>query len=76
MTFDFRGFDTLGEEFILFIAVIGVSILLRTLRSEASEEEKHVEDPEPGEASSPAGSGRDSSARSRCSPRTSSRMGR
>ena len=47
VTFDFRGFDTLGEEFILFIAVIGVSILLRTLRSEAREEDKRVEDPGP-----------------------------
>jgi multicomponent Na+:H+ antiporter subunit B len=27
--FDYRGFDTLGEEFILFAAVIGVSLLLR-----------------------------------------------
>jgi multicomponent Na+:H+ antiporter subunit B len=27
--FDYRGFDTLGEEFILFTAVIGVSLLLR-----------------------------------------------
>ena len=76
VTFDFRGFDTLGEEFILFIAVIGASILLRTLRSEASEEEKHVEEPGPGGASLPDGSGRGSSARSRCSPRTSSRTAR
>jgi multicomponent Na+:H+ antiporter subunit B len=27
--FDYRGFDTLGEEFILFSAVLGVSLLLR-----------------------------------------------
>ncbi len=27
--FDYRGFDTLGEEFILFTAVVGVSLLLR-----------------------------------------------
>lgn len=27
--FDYRGFDTLGEEFILFIAVMGVVLLLR-----------------------------------------------
>jgi multicomponent Na+:H+ antiporter subunit B len=47
VTFDFRGFDTMGEEFILFIAVIGVSILLRTLRSEASEEDKRVDEPGP-----------------------------
>ncbi len=45
--FDFRGFDTLGEEFILFISVIGVSILLRSLRSEASQEERVVTAPGP-----------------------------
>jgi len=28
--FDYRGFDTLGEEFILFAAVVGVVLLLRT----------------------------------------------
>jgi len=35
VTFDYRGFDTLGEEFILFAAVIGVAILLRAMRGEA-----------------------------------------
>ena len=34
VNFDFRGFDTLGEEFILFAAVIGVASLLRRLRGE------------------------------------------
>jgi multicomponent Na+:H+ antiporter subunit B len=34
VNFDYRGFDTLGEEFILFAAVVGVSSLLRTLRGE------------------------------------------
>ena len=29
VVFDYRGFDTLGEEFILFGAVIGVALLLR-----------------------------------------------
>ena len=29
MNFDFRGFDTLGEEFILFVSVIGAVVLLR-----------------------------------------------
>ena len=29
VTFDYRGFDTLGEEFILFTAVTGVVLLLR-----------------------------------------------
>jgi multicomponent Na+:H+ antiporter subunit B len=34
ITFDYRGFDTMGEEFILFAAVVGVAILLRTQRDE------------------------------------------
>jgi multicomponent Na+:H+ antiporter subunit B len=34
-TFDFRGFDTLGEEFILFAATTGVAAVLRTGRDEA-----------------------------------------
>jgi multicomponent Na+:H+ antiporter subunit B len=29
VNFDYRGFDTLGEEFILFISVVGVTLLLR-----------------------------------------------
>jgi multicomponent Na+:H+ antiporter subunit B len=37
VNFDYRGFDTLGEEFILFAAVIGVTSLLRTLRGEREE---------------------------------------
>lgn len=34
VNFEYRGFDTVGEEFILFIAVIGVSTVLRHLRGE------------------------------------------
>jgi multicomponent Na+:H+ antiporter subunit B len=34
INFDYRGFDTLGEEFILFTAATGVSIVLRELRRE------------------------------------------
>jgi multicomponent Na+:H+ antiporter subunit B len=34
ITFDYRGFDTMGEEFILFAAVVGVAILLRAQRDE------------------------------------------
>jgi multicomponent Na+:H+ antiporter subunit B len=34
INFDYRGFDTLGEEFILFCAVVGVASLLRNLRGE------------------------------------------
>ena len=42
LNFDFRAFDTLGEEFILFASILGVILLLRELRSERerpSEEE-------------------------------------
>jgi multicomponent Na+:H+ antiporter subunit B len=38
VNFDYRGFDTLGEEFILFAAVIGVAILLRAQRDEEERE--------------------------------------
>jgi multicomponent Na+:H+ antiporter subunit B len=34
VVFDYRGFDTMGEEFILFASVIGVALLLRTVREE------------------------------------------
>jgi multicomponent Na+:H+ antiporter subunit B len=34
VNFEYRGFDTVGEEFILFIAVVGVSTVLRHLRGE------------------------------------------
>jgi multicomponent Na+:H+ antiporter subunit B len=34
VVFDYRGFDTLGEEFILFGSVIGVALLLRDVRKE------------------------------------------
>jgi multicomponent Na+:H+ antiporter subunit B len=34
ITFDYRGFDTLGEEFILFAAAVGGAILLRADRDE------------------------------------------
>jgi multicomponent Na+:H+ antiporter subunit B len=40
-TYDIRGFDTLGEEFILFAAVIGVVLLLR---DEEGREEADVDD--------------------------------
>jgi multicomponent Na+:H+ antiporter subunit B len=35
--FDYRGFDTLGEEFILFTSVVGVALLLRAEREEDAE---------------------------------------
>jgi multicomponent Na+:H+ antiporter subunit B len=34
VNFDYRGFDTLGEEFILFAAVLVLALLLRRLESE------------------------------------------
>lgn len=41
VTFDYRGFDTMGEEFILFSAVSGVALLLRASRD--SEYERPVD---------------------------------
>ena len=34
INFDYRGFDTVGEEFILFVAAAGVATVLRRLRGE------------------------------------------
>jgi multicomponent Na+:H+ antiporter subunit B len=34
VNFDYRGFDTLGEEFILFVSVLGLALLLRERRDE------------------------------------------
>ena len=34
INFDYRGFDTIGEEFILFTAAAGMSVVLRRLRGE------------------------------------------
>jgi multicomponent Na+:H+ antiporter subunit B len=43
VNFDYRGFDTLGEEFILFTSVMGVLLLLRRL----SGEQKESKEPQP-----------------------------
>lgn len=40
LNFDIRAFDTLGEEFILFASVSGVSLILRELRDEKEEDER------------------------------------
>ena len=40
IVFDTRGFDTMGEEFILFAAVLGTVLLLRSHRSDDAEERK------------------------------------
>src|ERR671937_2475515 len=37
VVFDYRGIDTLGEEFILFSAVLGVALLLRRERGAKDE---------------------------------------
>jgi multicomponent Na+:H+ antiporter subunit B len=42
VVFDYRGFDTLGEEFILFAAVVGVVLLLRAERSRSRPVEDDV----------------------------------
>ena len=34
VNFEYRGFDTLGEEFILFVAATGVAVVLRHMRDE------------------------------------------
>ncbi len=41
--FDYRAFDTLGEEFILFISVTAVSVLLRRLRREVEGDAEKLE---------------------------------
>jgi multicomponent Na+:H+ antiporter subunit B len=52
VVFDYRGFDTLGEEFILFAAVIGVTFLLRLQRDEVEPPaERRVDEHLPPEAS-------------------------
>jgi multicomponent Na+:H+ antiporter subunit B len=38
VTFDLRGFDTLGEELILFVAALGAAVLLRASRVEREAE--------------------------------------
>jgi multicomponent Na+:H+ antiporter subunit B len=38
VNFEYRGFDTVGEEFILFIAATGVAVVLRHLRNEREQE--------------------------------------
>jgi multicomponent Na+:H+ antiporter subunit B len=39
LNFDIRAFDTLGEEFILFVSVTGVTLLLRHLRDEDEQDQ-------------------------------------
>jgi multicomponent Na+:H+ antiporter subunit B len=44
VNFDFRAFDTLGEEFILFGSVLGVVLILRQLRDEHERPRQHEAD--------------------------------
>jgi len=39
VVFDYRGFDTLGEATVLFTAVLGIGLVLRTLAKEDEEYE-------------------------------------
>ena len=54
LNFDIRGFDTLGEEFILFASVLGVVLILRQMRGEQDRPTQHEGDEHtfagPGEA--------------------------
>lgn len=40
IVFDFRGYDTMGEAFILITAVAGVTVLLRKTEAEKEEDRK------------------------------------
>jgi multicomponent Na+:H+ antiporter subunit B len=40
VVYDYRGFDTLGEELILFASVIAVALLLRDVREEQTRSER------------------------------------
>lgn len=44
INYDYRGFDTLGEEFILFTAVLGVTMLLRRTEGETTRDVGKVKD--------------------------------
>jgi multicomponent Na+:H+ antiporter subunit B len=44
LNFDIRGFDTLGEEFILFASVLGVVLILREMRDEHERPRQHEAD--------------------------------
>ena len=39
VNFEYRGFDTVGEEFILFVAAAGTAVVLRHLRNERQQSE-------------------------------------
>ena len=47
VTFDYRGFDTMGEDFILFASVLGVALLLRQVRERDVDAGQAVETSDP-----------------------------
>ncbi|MGH7169996.1 MAG: MnhB domain-containing protein, partial [Gemmataceae bacterium] len=47
VNFDYRAFDTLGEEYILFAAVTGLALLLRRARGEIEEAPQGAADDRP-----------------------------
>lgn len=52
LNFDIRGFDTLGEEFILFGSILGVVLILREMREEhASPQQEEAREHQFGSAS-------------------------
>jgi multicomponent Na+:H+ antiporter subunit B len=56
VNFSYRGFDTVGEEFILFTAAAGLSVVLRRLRGEREQKLDQERDQERGESGGgPAG---------------------
>ena len=67
INFDYRGFDTVGEEFILFTAAAGMSVVLRRLRGEREERSRVPSSRPPRNRQPPADEqrrpGRDAAAR-------------
>lgn len=45
VNFEYRGFDTVGEEFILFTAAAGMAVVLRRLRGERKDERRERSSP-------------------------------
>jgi multicomponent Na+:H+ antiporter subunit B len=54
INFEYRGFDTVGEEFILFAAAAGMSVVLRRLRGEHEHEHDRDSSPYDEAANRPA----------------------
>jgi multicomponent Na+:H+ antiporter subunit B len=54
VNFDYRGFDTLGEESILFISVVGGILLLRKQKKEQKDEGSQEDKSQEGQRGAPA----------------------